>query len=312
MPRILEPGQIEAFAQRAIPRVRLPDRASVFAHRATRLRQQSESGAVGSAIGDYLRLMAHLADAQQAAVANIESTLPSAEQVAQARTFRMPLVSATAWRRGAHWQRTLISICDSLVALPDIPEPVRSVCERFRSLPSEQIETQADALLSAQTDGVDAATAPFLMGALQVYWVDLASRLRIDDVAELEVPGACPTCGTLPVASIVRADSRSQGYRYLHCALCATEWHMVRVKCSQCQTTQGITYQSIDNGPTNAPTGIRAECCDSCRTYRKILYQEQDRAVEPVADDLASLPLDLLLSEAGYRRASPNPLLWST
>ena len=30
---------------------------------------------------------------------------------------------------------------------------------------------------------VDAATAPFLMAALQVYWVDLASRLAADDVA---------------------------------------------------------------------------------------------------------------------------------
>jgi FdhE protein len=145
------------------------------------------------------------------------------------------------------------------------------------------------------------------MAALQVYWVDLASRLRTDDVHELDVPGVCPTCGTLPVASVVRADPRSQGFRYLHCALCATEWHMVRVKCTHCYTTKGITYQSIENGPR----GIRAECCDTCQTYRKILYQEEDGNIEPVADDLASLALDLLLSQAGYRRASPNPLLCS-
>ena len=82
---------------------------------------------------------------------------------------------------------------------------------------------------------------------------------------------------------------------------------MVRVKCSHCQSTKGISYQSIENGPR----GIRAECCDTCHTYRKILYQEEDVAVEPVADDLASLALDLLLGEAGYRRANPNPLLWN-
>jgi len=29
-----------------------------------------------------------------------------------------------------------------------------------------------------------------------------------------------------------------------------------------------------------------------------------------VADDLASLALDLLMSEAGYHRGSGNPLLW--
>jgi FdhE protein len=113
-------------------------------------------------------------------------------------------------------------------------------------------------------------------------------------------------CGTLPVASVVRVDRGSQGYRYLHCPLCATEWHMVRVTCSQCQATNGITYHSIEGGSQ----ALRAESCDSCRCYRKIFYQEKDMDVEPVADDLASLALDLLMSEAGYHRASGNPLLW--
>ena len=57
---------------------------------------------------------------------------------------------------------------------------------------------------------------------------------------------------------------------------------------------------------------MRAECCEHCRTYRKIFYREHDAAVEPVADDLASLALDLLLSDAGYRRSSGHPLLWQT
>jgi FdhE protein len=32
--------------------------------------------------------------------------------------------------------------------------------------------------------------------------------------------------------------------------------------------------------------------------------------VEPVADDLGSLALDLLVSAAGFHRGSGNPLLW--
>ena len=176
----------------------------------------------------------------------------------------------------------------------------------MRSCSADQIEAQADALLAARIAEVDAAAAPFLMGALQVYWGDLARRLTVEDVSGVDAPGVCPVCGVLPVASVVRTDARSQGYRYLHCALCATEWHMVRVTCSHCRSTKGLTYQSIDGGPDF----VRAECCDECRTYRKILYQEKDTNVEPVADDLASLALDLLLSEAGYQRASGNPLLW--
>jgi FdhE protein len=54
----------------------------------------------------------------------------------------------------------------------------------------------------------------------------------------------------------------------------------------------------------------RAETCDDCHTYRKVFNQEHDYNVEPLADDLASLMLDLLVGEAGYQRASGNPLLW--
>ncbi len=64
MQRILDPAQIEAFAQRSIPRLRLAEPGSLFSKRAERLRALGEN----HAIGDYLRLMAVLSDAQQAAV----------------------------------------------------------------------------------------------------------------------------------------------------------------------------------------------------------------------------------------------------
>jgi FdhE protein len=303
MRRVLEPGQIEAFAQSAIPRIRLPDRSRVFAARARRL---SELGGSGPAIADYLRLMAALADAQQAALARSPATLPAGAQLALAREHGMPPVSAAA--RGDEWHQVLGEMCVALATRPDCPAAVRAVLDRLRRSRPGELERQADALLAAHPGEVDAAAAPFLMAALQVCAVDVASRLPIDAAGALEAPGVCPMCGTLPVASVVRTDERSAGYRYLHCALCATEWHMVRVTCSHCQATNGISYQSIEG----AAAAIRAECCDSCRTYRKIFYQEHDRAVEPVADDLASLALDLLLGEAGYHRASGNPLLWLT
>ena len=306
MLRILEPGRIEAFAQRAIPRLQLPDRAQVFSQRARRLRKLGDSGAIGHAIGEYLRLMAALADAQQASLASFKATAPDAGQIAHARAFGLPPLHVMSRPRDKHWRDLLQALCDSMAALPDLPASARDVCNRVRHCEPAWIEQQADVLLAARTTEVDIALAPFLMAALQVCWVDLASQLTCDDAAEVDVQGVCPMCGTLPVASVVRTNQRSQGHRYLHCALCATEWHMVRVTCSQCQSTRGITYQSIEGGPD----AIRAECCEECRSYRKIFYQEKDPEVEPVADDLASLALDLLLGEAGYRRSSGNPLLW--
>jgi FdhE protein len=321
MQRILDPAQIEAFAERSVPRIRLPDPASLFARRGQRLRTLAEghwsrgSGDVpsGDSLGDYLRLMAAVADDQQveldalrAALAEEGFALQLGQQIELAHEHHMPLLQAAGWPRQERWLAILNNLCTALAGATGFPPGVRSVCERIVASPAAEIETQADLLISTRTEGVDAQAAPFVMAALQVYWAAMASSLQISDVRQIDVPGVCPTCGTLPVSSVVRSDKRSQGYRYLHCALCATEWHMVRITCSQCLANEGIAYQSIEGGSA----AVRAESCAQCHTYRKILYQEKDPGVEPVADDLASLALDLLMTEEGLHRASGNPLLW--
>lgn len=305
MQRILDPARIEAFAQRSIPRIRLPDRASVFAKRAQRLRTLAAQP-VGQAIAEYLRLMGALADAQHGALSQLQLAPPSAPELAQARQERGPPAAASGGPRAACWRGVLTSLCDALLARGEFPAAVHEVCQRLRAAAPAELEAQADALLATPARAIDAAAAPFVMAALQVCWTQRASTLAAQDLTALELPGLCPACGTLPVASIVRVDHGSQGYRYLHCPLCASEWHLVRVTCSQCQATKGVAYHSIEGGPE----AIRAESCDNCKSYRKILYQEKDMGSEPVADDLASLALDLLMSEAGYHRASGNPLLW--
>jgi FdhE protein len=306
MPRILEPGQIEALGGGATQRIRLPERAGPFAARARRLRQLAAAGAVGQSIGDYLLLMAAVADAQQATLTTLDPKLPEAGELARSRTHRMPPIEARSWPREPAWRALAAQLTERVAAAADIPDSAREELIQVRALPPEWLEAQADALLSGRSGELELAVAPFVMAALQTYWVGLASRLSEEVVPPLEVPGVCPACGTLPVASVVRVDRRSNGQRYLHCALCATEWHLVRVTCSHCQSTEGISQHSIEGGPE----AIHAESCEQCHTYRKILYQEKDVGVEPVADDLASLALDLLMGEAGYHRGSGNPLLW--
>lgn len=305
MQRVLDPAEIEGFAQRSIPRVILPDPGTVFARRAARLRALSPHHAVG----DYLQLMAVLSEAQQHALTDrAEEVLPAPlmQRVSQAGTHGMPLLPAIGWPRETAWQSILLQLCEAIRETPGFPGAVSSTVERVASLPAATLEHQADLLLSASDQDIDVQGAPFLMAALQVYWVQRLGALRLKELPLGSASVVCPVCGSLPVASIVRADKEHAGYRYLCCPLCATAWHMVRVKCSHCQSTAGIHYQSIEGGST----AIRAEACDECRTYRKIFYQEHDLEVEAVADDLASLAIDLLMSEAGLHRASGNPLLW--
>jgi FdhE protein len=96
--------------------------------------------------------------------------------------------------------------------------------------------------------------------------------------------------------------------RYLHCALCNTEWNLVRVKCAACDATEGVSYRHLETEAGQGAGAVRAETCEACKSYLKIVYQEKG-AVDPVADDLATLALDILVDEAGYARSGPNLLL---
>jgi FdhE protein len=317
MQRILDPAQIEAFAQRSIPRLRLADPTTLYLGRAERLAALS----VGHAIGDYLQLIASLCEAQHRASASWPSlaepasadTEPLTARMARARAHGLPVLQASAWPRDARWRLVLGELCESLRTRA--PTPARAVCERLMGEDPARLEAEADRLLGVSPGIIDFQAAPFLMAALQVYWLGLARTLERDTAtltslqnrpADTAMAGVCPICGMLPVASVVRADAQHQGYRYLHCALCATEWHLVRIKCTHCLVSEGIHYHYVEGGSD----AIRAESCDSCRTYRKILYREKDPAAEPVADDLASLSLDLLMSAERYQRACGNPFLW--
>ncbi|KVT73687.1 formate dehydrogenase accessory protein FdhE [Burkholderia ubonensis] len=300
--RILEPNEISALDQSAIPRFRLPERATVFSARAARLRQLADL----NPISGYLRLMAVVADAQHAVLQDFAAQMPSQDAIARAQQHSMPLVPALGGERDPQWRAVLYELLDRVEGAGLVNPPLAKLLDRLRLMPPAELDAQADAILALRFAEVDPATAPFLMAALQVVWTDLASRTQPADVPFLDQPGLCPVCGTHPVASVVRVGGQYEGYRFLQCGLCTTEWHMVRTKCTHCDSTKGIAYHGIEGGSE----AVKAESCDECKTYRKIGYQNKDYDFEPLADDLASLTLDLLMNEAGYQRSSPNPLLW--
>lgn len=303
--RILPRGEIEALDHNTIPRIQLPARDSVFATRAARLRQL----AVDSPVADYLLLMARLVDAQQNALRGCNAPPASEDRIALAQAHGMPPLQAVGWPRDPLWRDILRQLVDEVAGGQDVPAEALEVCSALRRAldeDTESLEDLAEAVLSEPHRGVDGAAAPFVMAALQVYWTDLASRFDEKQLPVASPFGVCPVCASLPVASVVRVGGQFEGYRYLCCSLCATQWHMVRVKCSHCEDVESVAYQAIEG---RAPA-IKAETCDRCHTYRKIFYQDKDLHVEPVADDLASLMLDVLVGEAGYSRASGNPLLW--
>jgi len=84
---------------------------------------------------------------------------------------------------------------------------------------------------------------------------------------------------------------------------------MVRIKCTNCESTKGISYLVLDDGTSPDKKSVKVEVCDECETYLKICYMDRDPHVEPVADDLASLSLDLLVGDTGKRSSGVNLML---
>ena len=300
--KIMEASQIESLDHSVIPRIRLPDRATVFAARAARLKHLATTNPIAA----YLRLMSTVATTQHTLQTSFTAPPPQPEAIKKSQQNSLPLIPALSPNRDPTWRDILHRLLDKVEAAGAVTPTLGKVLDSLRLQTPQTLDAQADAILAHRYNEIDPATAPFIMAALQVVWTDLASRLDSSDIPYLDTPGVCPVCGSLPVASIVRVGGQYQGYRYLQCGLCANEWHMVRTKCSNCDSTKGIAYHGIEGGSE----ALKAESCDECHTYRKIGYQEKDFEFEPLADDLASLTLDLLMNEAGYQRSGPNPLLW--
>ena len=166
------------------------------------------------------------------------------------------------------------------------------------------LEKMADRILAGELAEISPRDLPFVAAALQVYWLHIATSLGENAFGRLEQGGLCPVCGSYPNTGIVGSASSGQGLRYLSCSLCASEWHMVRIKCSSCESTQGIRHYILE-GSNGA---VKAESCDDCNSYLKLLYLEKDRQMDAMADDLATLALDMLMDKEGKTRGGPNLL----
>ncbi len=294
---IVEPGSIEPPAG-ALPILVLPQR-TLFETRAARL----SALAADHRLADYLNFLALLARAQHAALALVRDVpLPEAPQLAQSRQHRLPPLGH-GWARAPAWRAALRHILATLAqADAPMPEATHAGVTRLRALDDNAVEHLADTLLGEDNSGIDRAAAPFVGAALQVYWLHMATSLGHDAFGPPATPALCPVCGSEPVASVVRIGAAQDGLRYLTCSLCHAQWHAVRIKCVYCDSTKDISYYGIEGGDA----AIKAERCDACDSYLKIMYMEKDANLDAVADDVASIALDVLMAETGSQRSGVN------
>ncbi len=294
-----QPIDFQPPATEATP-ILLPVATSLFAERADRFAHL----AAEHSLADWLDFMAKISQAQHEIAKSLPKLpLPDASTLEQARTHGMPPLNATALPRPAAWRFALQQLVLRLEGTA--PEAAREAMKALSAAADPELERLADMLLKGEPDMAHAAQLPFVAAALQISFTQLASQLDASQVQKLDPQGVCPCCGSLPVASVVRLGSSINNLRYLHCSLCNTEWNVSRATCTACETDKEVALHEIDG----SKGAVRAETCDACKSYLKIVYQEKDPKVDPVADDLATLALDMLVDEAGYERSGPNLLL---
>lgn len=296
----IKPINFEAPTEEA-PAILLPVAASIFSERAARFASLAD----GHNLADWLHFLEQLTRAQHDALQSLPELPPiSAAALEQARQHHMPPLNASAAERPAVWRDVLRQLIAAL--LPWAPESSLPLLTGLAEADDIRLESLADGLLHGEPDPAAAGELPLVGAALQVVFTARAARLDATQLQKLDTPGVCPCCGSLPVASIVRLGSAINNLRYLHCSLCNTEWNVTRATCTTCGDEKELVLQQIEGGNG----AVRAETCGSCKSYLKIVYQDKDPRVDPVADDLATLALDLLVDEAGFGRSGPNLLLF--
>lgn len=278
----------------------LPDPAVLFAVRAARLRELGPT----SGMAPYLDFVAGIVEAQAAILPGLPEPQPPDEAaLARAREFAMPALDRTRFTLDEAAEATLDRLFDAARKVP-MPETAADALTRVARADALARAEMAANVLGHSIPVETLAEHVHVAAALQVHFARLAARLdaaRLVSVGD----GVCPVCGGPPVASLIVEWPTAHGSRFCACALCGTLWNYVRIRCTSCGTTKGIGYQEIEGGPGT----VKAETCDECRTYVKVLHQHKDTGIEPVADDVASLALDLKMREGPYRRAAFNPFL---
>jgi FdhE protein len=263
--------------------LRLPDPKRLFDARAARLAALAD----GHAAPGWLLLLSRIAKGQALAVREV----PPGHARAPAG---WPPLAPGRLPRDATWRR-MLAVVLSAARAPGVPPQTEEALRRLAGADAAALEALADRILAGEVPPDLVGQLPFAGAALQAWLAALAAG--VDPGALERARGACPVCGGPPVASVVQGDDR---LRYVSCALCAAEWNVPRVRCVLCAGEQ-LEYLHAE-GDRSA----KAEACRACRAYVKVFDAEARSGAEAAADDAATLALDLLVSEAGYRRAGPN------
>ena len=128
--------------------------------------------------------------------------------------------------------------------------------------------------------------------------INTAEAFVVEALLQVFPPDPCPYCKA-PVVSLLR-EAAHGSRRSQICGVCFTEAPAPRLGCGGCGESR---VEMLPVFRADATEPARIDACDSCKTYVKTIDLTRDGAACPIADDLASVSLDLWATGA---RVSPR------
>ena len=292
-----DPSMIGGIAK--VPLVRLPDPVALFRTRAERFRFLAGHSAN---LAPYLQFLAAICDAQARVAQDLGAPSPlDPAWIETARASRMPPIDRA---RLKHDLGRALDLFLRAAADIDMPAPSRAALEAVAAANASDRDWLMGNVLADQIPDDSVAPHLFVAAAVQVHAALLAATLDPEKLVPIRT-GVCPACGGRPVASMVTENIGAEGARYASCACCQSLWNEVRVKCLCCGKNGKISHRSVEAEDAI----IKAELCGDCGHWVKLMYQNRNATIEPVADDVASLGLDLKMRETEWTRGGFNPFL---
>jgi len=234
------------------------------------------------------------------------------------------------------WKELLAKEGFSLIQKEDFPLDIEASARLFQSLC--QIGKDANAHMAEQVRKIEEALASkridlkklFKKGVKEQKIEQLADELELDKKVfsfliqsstrpsieagmgklrneldpETWLKGHCPICGSLPSLGLLKEEV---GKRYLLCSYCGFQWRIDRLICPFCNNKE---QQSLHYLFAEGEEAYRIDLCEKCHQYIKTIDLRNLEESDPVLEDLATLHLDILASQKGYKRPIPNP--WTT
>jgi FdhE protein len=293
--KIIQPGEIQGLPDDETPLLVLPLAKEILKERSTRLEQLATDGT----LKDWLNFCSKVAKAQYESIDDIAVETLEENVIKESLKHGMPPASIGTWKAGTDWDQAF-DLLSKALAKQELPESVKKVLNGFVAANGPEMRLQAEQYLQANEANVKLEWAPFIGAILQMIWMKKVAQLAPHAASYKGQSTLCPVCGSHPIASVVRVGTRD-AHRYLVCSLCSSEWYASRARCTNCETPKEVNMM----GETKESL-VQGECCDDCHGYLKIMYQSRDPMMEVMADDLASIQVDLALSNEGYQRTGRN------